>query len=285
MFTNTFELAASNWHTLYLQRVDARHADDAHVTDLVQRRLSKARVSLIVDSGMAVPVLHALKHLQLGHLCVAPLDPGAMSVLAHELPAATATQSVIARPVFDNRTFTLGLYDIDLVAVALTRPHPQQLASINAIAVRHGIPVCPVLLDGARVELGPTVMPGASACLACAEVRSAANAAHIEAWEAERQFHDRNPGFEAPGRFDSLARVAASMLALEISALIGGARAPAAVNRLVSYDLTTSSKSHPFIPYYEWCQVCRPPMRPGTRSTHFEDFLLRRKVKLTRSTS
>jgi hypothetical protein len=67
------------------------------------------------------------------------------------------------------------------------------------------------------------------------------------------------------------------MLGLEVQALAGGERAPAALNRLVSYDLTMTPRMHRFIPYYEWCRVCRPPMRPGSRSPAFDAFLQRRK--------
>jgi bacteriocin biosynthesis cyclodehydratase domain-containing protein len=283
MSTNTFSAAANAWHQRYLQDLDSRAAQEPGSDTPAQRRLSRAHVCLVADAGMMAPMLRAWRHLGLGRLSVVPLDSAAQAVLQQELPCLGDSVRASAQRVLDPRNFTLGLYGVDMVAVALTRPHPRQLATLNAIAVRHGVALCPAVLDGARLELGPLVLPGVSACLACADVRRTANATHVEAAEAERQFYDRNPAFEAPGRFESLARVAASLLGMEIKAMIGGTHLPHAINSLVTYDLAITPKSHRFIPYYEWCDVCRPCAGQHERSAGFAAFLERRAMTTTGS--
>lgn len=280
MSRDTFSAAAMQWHERYLRKLDERAAQSLPTVAAATRRLRGAHVSLIVDAGMAAPALSAFERLGLGRLSVVPMDGAASAKLARE-PAMREGRLAMPKSNFEQKSFTLRCFDVDLVAVALSRPHPRWLSELNSVVVRHDLPLAIAILEGASVSLGPTVLPGCSSCVACTDVRLAANVEHIEAWTTERMFYDRNPGFVPVGRFDSLARVAGSLLGLEVSALLGGERAPHAVNRLVTYDVAVTPKTHRFVPYYEWCPVCREPTSPESCSPGFDAFMQRRNALAT----
>jgi bacteriocin biosynthesis cyclodehydratase domain-containing protein len=65
----------------------------------------------------------------------------------------------------------------DLVLLALPRPLPAVLSVANELCLSQGVPLLPVVIDGGEAVIGPTVLPGRSACYECYKQRLLTNAA------------------------------------------------------------------------------------------------------------
>jgi ribosomal protein S12 methylthiotransferase accessory factor len=88
------------------------------------------------------------------------------------LRAALPTNAVIARDTATDLDDLAGsAFIVGVAEDGATAP----LHRVNRFACAHGIPWLPLRVTPDTLRLGPTVLPGASACLLCAELRAAAN--------------------------------------------------------------------------------------------------------------
>lgn len=283
---NVFEHSQSRWHRRFLNQLDAKAAlpADADLEARQGARLRSAQLLLVAGGAFGVQALRSLRQLPGLRLAVAPLRPqdmGALQQALKEPVSARAGKAELVVRSFDKHALAPSLHGVDAVAFAASRPHPARLAELNQLAVRHGLPLMQATLDNAEFDFGPTVLPGATACQHCAEVRLAAGTQQADVWEARRQFFDRNPDFEHAGRHPSLERMAAALLTAEAERLIGGHQALVAAGHLLRYDVLVNPLSSHFIPYYEWCPVCRPSLGPEGCSADFQAFLQRQGVVLS----
>jgi ribosomal protein S12 methylthiotransferase accessory factor len=90
------------------------------------------------------------------------------------LRAAAPTRPVLARAAADPDDLAGSAFIVGVVEDGATAP----LYRLNRFACAHGIPWLPVRVLPATLRLGPTVLPGTTACLLCAELRAAANGPH-----------------------------------------------------------------------------------------------------------
>jgi ribosomal protein S12 methylthiotransferase accessory factor len=97
--------------------------------------------------------------------------PLAAAIVA-ALRAALPTNAVIARDTATDLDNLAGsAFIVGVAEDGATAP----LHRINRFACAHGIPWLPMRATPDTLRLGPTVLPGVSACLLCAELRAAAN--------------------------------------------------------------------------------------------------------------
>lgn len=230
-----------------------------------ERRLGATRLLLLAGGEAGRQAVLALRRLPLRHLSVWPLrkqDVALLSPLVADAGAIGRLQ-VLPKP-FTPYAAATAFQAHQAVAFASSRPHPQKQRDINDLCVRHGLPWTQLSLNAHEIYLGPTVLPGVTACQACHEVRAMASAAKPDVHRAQIEYFDRNPDFEFKGQLQSLDRMAAAYLCSEIERLLTNVQPPIALSRLVRMDGLYLSQDRHFIPYYEWCPVCRKGAGPAS---------------------
>ncbi|MDQ6833075.1 MAG: TOMM precursor leader peptide-binding protein [Chloroflexota bacterium] len=139
------------------------------------------------------------------------MHPSALHVIGGGLLAAeiavtirtrVSSRQIIARDVmpesdaFAESAFIIGVAEGDATGL---------LHTINRAACRHGIPWLPIRAMPDTVRFGPTIFPGATACLLCITLRERANGPNpptvfpvLPRGRPERRAKERGPGSEVP---------------------------------------------------------------------------------------
>lgn len=270
---NHFDTHHAEAHQAFVRSLDAHGGDAQDAQDAHDRRLAATRLLLIAGGETGRQAVLALRRLPLRHLTVWPLrkqDQALLQPLAAEAGAVGRLQ--VLPQTFTQYAASTAFNAHQVVAFASSRPHPRLQRAINDLCVRHRLPWTQLSLNAHEIHLGPTVLPGATACQACHEVRALASAAKPDVHRAQIEYFDRNPDFEFKGQLKSLDRMGAAYLASEIERLVTAAHPPVALSRLLRMDGLYLSQERHFIPYYEWCPVCRTPHAAAARPT-FAEFI------------
>ncbi|MEG2803371.1 hypothetical protein [Stenotrophomonas sp.] len=262
-------------HLRMLERLDARaqrlQADDRSAMT-APRRLTASQVYLVAGGEVGRQTARRLAALGLGYLSIAAATAQDQAALREAFPAGTRGDCNVLPGVYDIYAAALQLGMHQLICFASSRPHPAIQSELNEAAVRLGIPFVQASLFAHEVQLGPTVIPGATACHACYQARLKANYARLDVPEARDRFLDRNPGFQFDGRLASVDALAASLAASEVSRVLSNHAPPVALSAEVSINALTQTRQRHFIPYVEWCAVCSSA-RPEPHSTAFSSFV------------
>jgi bacteriocin biosynthesis cyclodehydratase domain-containing protein len=157
---------------------------------------------------------------------------------------------------FDIPGFALSLSKHHLLVVAGGRPQPDLLASVNKDCLRIGTAWTQAALWGAEIALGPTVIPGVTACHHCYTRRYLANVEHEDVVQARDHFLRHNPRFEFQGQIAPLLQLSVAYLTAEVTRFLTGSRPPVALSRAVTYYPLSQSQAYDFVVPLEWCSVC-----------------------------
>jgi bacteriocin biosynthesis cyclodehydratase domain-containing protein len=151
----------------------------------------------------------------------------------------------------------VALDGADLLVVCPEHPRVSLLRLVNRVCLERHLTWTSARTLGARVEVGPTVVPGDTACHACYEQRRQSNdPTYLEGAErAERlALADADTGRLA-------VDVADGILAAEALKLLGGFSRPITYGTLFTLDLLTlESGLHPVLKIPR-CSVCGAPAR------------------------
>lgn len=150
-----------------------------------------------------------------------------------------------------------GLLDAtrpEVVAAALWRPYPRIISALNAELHRRGIIWTLGVVRETEIHIGPTFVPGKTACFACFLRRFYSNSPRRRVELPLAEYLDANPRAGHLGQLRAANRFAAGLLALEIQRLMDGHEATDCAFNW--YELTDGSHGRHTILRAPGCTVC-----------------------------
>ncbi|MGE5580724.1 MAG: TOMM precursor leader peptide-binding protein [Bacillota bacterium] len=225
-----------------------------------QETLAKSRVAVFGLGGVGSWAVLALARAGIGG--ITGVDPG---VVERSLPAVSAlyrTDDVgqdratalgeRLREAWPSVQYTAAATDLgeresvtpfvarsSLALVCMDTPEVAAYRAVNAASLEAGVPWLRAAVDGFEAQLGPTVIPGETACYSCYELRSRAN------WP----YYDENAAFEdylaseRPridyGGLSSIAGLIGNLAALEVTKLLAGFMPPLTTGKFITFHVVT----------------------------------------------
>lgn len=168
------------------------------------------------------------------------------------------------RIVHDDRELAAIVAAVDLV-VALERfPGEQLLRAVNEHAVESDTPLVTGSIDGVSGTVGPTVVPGRTACYECYRTRLAANTTESEVFEPYRS-GDASDG----GVFTAFERITTGYTTLAaLNYLLSGAGFT--VGSQITFDFFDWSVEANDVLKLPRCRCCGPVEQPAQRFIQIE---------------
>jgi bacteriocin biosynthesis cyclodehydratase domain-containing protein len=145
---------------------------------------------------------------------------------------------------------------LDLLVLVDDTLNIKKHRALNTLAMASGVNFLSVRLFGTTLELGPLVVPGASACFECYwhRLQAAATAGGPPPWLLELE---RTPvAVSESSLAEALYPVAAVHAALEIHRCLEGGTPPLSLARLIAHDVSTlGTRFHPLLEV-PGCHAC-----------------------------
>lgn len=152
-----------------------------------------------------------------------------------------------------------------LALVCMDAPEVATYRAVNEAAVHQGVPWLKAALDGFEAQLGPTVMPGETACYTCYEMRTRAN------WS----YYDENLAFEellakeGPkveyGCLAAFSGFLGNLAALEAVKLLTGFLPPLTCGKFVTFHISNFDLQSHEVMKLPRCPTCGViALRPKT---------------------
>jgi bacteriocin biosynthesis cyclodehydratase domain-containing protein len=172
----------------------------------------------------------------------------ATSTAVEYRPAPEPTDSAALAALLGSGTFTVLCRD---------GYRPSEYRAVNRAALERAVPWTSARLTGLEFEIGPTVLPGHTACFECADLRQKSNLGDLAEHRIVEEFldtgrlHPEVPAF-TPG---------VSLLSLEVIKALSWFAAPVTCSSLYTLDLLRmQSRLHPVLKLPR-CAVCGRPAR------------------------
>jgi bacteriocin biosynthesis cyclodehydratase domain-containing protein len=127
----------------------------------------------------------------------------------------------------------------------------------NEACIRHGVRWVSARIDRQRAVIGPFIIPRQTACFACFEARSRANADHPEDHEALYRHWKEVRGCQST--WPSLlpfAGIVGNFVALDLLRVLAGEHLPAAAGRVIHIELPTMERSVHEVLKLPRCPAC-----------------------------
>ena len=251
---------------------------------LSERRLQRARVALLASGPVGYQVAARLAQYPLATLSLMGVhedDTKALIAISQQ-PHHQAQLINIPRSRYNVPGFSVTLAKHHMLVVVSGRPYPEILDSVNKDCVRVGTAWTNVSAWGTEITLGPTVIPGITACYHCYTRRLRSNREHLDVWQARQRFLQDNPSFEFQGQIAPLANLAAAQVEAEVIRFLSGAHPPAALSRAITHYPLMQSQSFDYVVPLEWCPVCGERQAQGHQKdsdtlTHMVQRTMRRR--------
>ena len=260
-------------HERLLAEIDQRVRRSGHEGAITPaQRLQQCQVFLVAGGTVGVRTALHLVQQPLMHVSILPL--AAKDIKAFDAPLrATGLRNWSVFPhEFNLYGAALQLKLHQALLFAASRPAPAVQRELGEAAVRLDMPLVQASVFAHEILLGPSVLPGYTACQASYQVRLNANYGRKDVPQARDTFLDKNPDFEFKGQLEAIDRMAAALAASELERLLGGSRPPLALSREIVVNALTQARHDSFVPYLEWCPVCAGA-RPGRQDSGFADFV------------
>lgn len=218
-----------------------------------QARLQAGHVGVFALGEMTEPMLRALLPLGIGQVSLftyrteapAHLDAG---IRHHSLPDLELSHLIAT-------VSELKLTHIVGVASAISS---QLWENLNALAFHYKIPMTRVELGPLRAEIGPTVLPGRSACYHCFDLRRRSLKINYEEYK-NLETHLGKEETLPPFRVHPLFReITAGLAACEIMRVVSGYFYPQTYNQVILVDFFTLELSKNQVLKIPRCPVCSP---------------------------
>jgi len=245
-----------------------------------QERLERATVTVMGLSGAGASVALALAAARVGtvncvdalpvgsadpYLCAvfSPADIGRprVDVLAQRMEAGSPTHFVAhARPLETDADVAEAVRGSDFIACCLDPGQSSLIYKLNRVCLEQNLRWCACSVSGLEVIVGPTVVPGQTACYMCYRMRAVACAEDPEADFAFQRMLDRRKQDDS-GRRENLnfaVGLAADLLGLEVLKQVSGAMPSPTVGRIVVLDLVELSMKKHVVLRKPWCPACFP---------------------------
>lgn len=151
----------------------------------------------------------------------------------------------------------------DLVVLALPRPAPALLAAANTACLGHGVPFLPVVISGHEAVIGPTVLPGRSACYDCFKQRLRTNAAFPEDDAAYEAHLDEGTAGATLPEWPPFTTAVAALAAMEVIRLITRFTPPVTAGQALFVDALTGTQRAGRVWKVPRCPSCMRARRAG----------------------
>jgi bacteriocin biosynthesis cyclodehydratase domain-containing protein len=141
------------------------------------------------------------------------------------------------------------------------------LELVNEAAQDLGLPwISAALLDGRELHVGPTIVPGQTACYRCYEMRYKSNLTHFEAYSQFEAYARTLSSFPDLGMMPPLGELVGGILAAEVVRFHTGVR-PMSWGKLLTFDSTSFAlEPHPVLKLPR-CNTCSPTVNaPAARA-------------------
>ena len=169
----------------------ARDTSRGFCAPILRRPLAESRIAIVGHGVLGRAVQSLLTGVPCGSITliesssVARAGENAESGSPRPLPQSATVSAVperlVARPR-DRSQWAGAIGDHDWVVAAQDCFEPEELAALNRAALKHSMPWSLVCFDGYEGWIGPTFVPGQTACFSCFQRRLFAGAAEPEAY-------------------------------------------------------------------------------------------------------
>ncbi len=246
-----------------------------------QEKLRRADVAILGMGGGGSAVALALASGGIGtvrcvdSLPVAPADPylspvfslgdaGSLRVEAvrHRIHASSPDTRVMVHtgPLESDADVEEAVAGADFAVCCLDAGQSSQIYKLNRVCLARKIRWTSCSVTGMEAIIGPTVVPGETACFLCYKMRAVACAEDPEADFAFQRMLDKRK-LDDSGRRENLnyaVGVAANLTGLEVFKLLTGAMPSPTVGRIAVLDLIELSIKKHVVLRKPWCPACSP---------------------------
>lgn len=248
---------------------------------LVQRRLAGATVAIVGLGGAGAYAALALAAAGTGEIrcvdsmpvgasdpylapCYAPADGGMprAEVVARRIAALGSPSRPVAHadPLQDDAAVRAAVEGAAFVVCCLDAGLTSIIYKLNRVCWAAGISWTSCTSSAFEGVLGPTVVPGETACYMCYRMRGVACSDWPEDDLAFEQYLDRRQQDDS-GRRENLVFGSGAMgnlVGLEALKVLTGAWAPAAAGGIIVIDFLTMAGTRHIVLRKPWCPTCYP---------------------------
>ena len=168
-----------------------------------------------------------------------------------------------ASPALIREGFQESVAACRLLVTALDRVWHPMLSHVNNAVLSGSTNWLPILVQGQRAIVGPTVVPRRSACYCCFELRQRANLDERDVYEAFSSSQSLDHVPPASTLFKPFVDLVITQASLEALKIVSGAFSPQTLGYLLEMDLTTSIVERQPVLKLPRCEACGPA-RPST---------------------
>jgi bacteriocin biosynthesis cyclodehydratase domain-containing protein len=138
------------------------------------------------------------------------------------------------------------------------------LDAFNEAALETGLSwTSAALLDGREPHIGPTIVPGETACYKCYELRYKSNVTHLESQVQFETFIQQTGQSKDFGLLPPIASMVGTLLAIDVVRALSGAEEALTKAALITVDASSLAiQRHPVLKLPR-CSACSPKPSPG----------------------
>lgn len=162
--------------------------------------------------------------------------------------------AVPAGPRFGDIRPLLG--GVSLAVVALDHPDPGLMEAVNTACIDAEVALLPVALVGWEGHLGPTYVPGRTACYRCFDLRAKSNLSSYEQHVLYEDALRRRPGQQPFGWLPHFPNLLAGMAATEVIKVVTSCYPPTTYGRCLVVDLLMSETEGHDVLRVPGCPAC-----------------------------
>ncbi len=230
--------------------------------NVYQARLKQHHLGLFVVGDMAETIARA----------VAPLGIGNITLFQHGREAAGKVGEIVCHPLTsldsEHLLTLVQQHKLSYVAGVAAAVTCRLWESLNQVCLAAQLPMTRVEVAPLRSEIGPTVLPGRSACYQCFDLRrQSLKISYDEYKNLEAHLH-KNDSLRPFVVHPLFVETTASMAAYEIMRVMSGYFYPQTYNQVVQFDfLTMEIVKHPVLKLPR-CPACSPVNRKPMKEAY-----------------
>lgn len=250
----------ANAYQRILQTTDAYYQLEAHSATLMQDRLQSAHVALLIQGDIGRQILRQFINLPFKRLVVIGLTHADADYLRqlNQRMSDSRQQLVLIETPIENVALGFLMQKTQLVVSAAGRPFPKLATQINQASINTRTSWLHAHLWSVNFMLGPTFIPGVTACYECYHHRLLANSPQPEADEAIQLYLSQDQNFDYSGQFPAMNRMLGSFIVSETITYLTGRHQPKTLGEEMTIVPLIPSQGigYNFVPRVEWCPAC-----------------------------
>lgn len=242
-------------HRALIESQDEEPLGQLPPEEQLTRRLQRSGVLLLADGALGQAVVGMLSQLPLRVLAIQALQADQLSsfeALKPHLPR----HAMVMPMAWQARNLAARVFRSQLVVIAAERPYPPILAQINKVCQRVRLPWLAATQWGAEMIVGPSFLPGVTACHECYRRRLRSNEERSDVMAAREQYFSNEQQHHLQGQLSPLLMQTAAQVAVEVQRLLTAVTPPSTLNaELYSNAVAGVSGRHWVVPV-DLCPVC-----------------------------